>query len=153
MPEDSCFVDTNVLLYSLDARDQLKRSRANSWLDHLWRTGTGRLSWQVLHEFYANAVRKIGVPSPEAREAVTLFASWQPAGMNVALVEQAWFWMDRAQLSYWDSLILASARRLGCRYLLSEDFQAAREFDGVTVVNPFQQPPAVLRGSPANPSA
>lgn len=143
MADDSWFTDTNLLLYSFDPRDTLKRSLANKWLDYLWRTGQGRLSWQVLHEFYANAVRKAGVTAPEAREAVMIFGQWQPIGMNSVIVEKAWYWMDNAQVSYWDGLILASANRLGCRFLLSEDFQAGRNYDGVTVVNPFVQlPPA-----------
>ena len=81
------------------------------------------------------------VPTPEARDAVLIFTRWQPCTMSVAVVEQAWHWMDRAQLSYWDALVLASARRLGCRWLLSEDFQAGRDFDGITVVNPFTDRP------------
>ena len=141
MSGDSYFVDTNVLLYSFDARDEGKRVMANKWIDHLWRTGGGRLSWQVLHEFYANALRKTGVGSPEARQAVEVFSRWQPGGMNAEVVERAWYWMDHAQLSYWDALILASARRLGCRWLLSEDFQNGRDYEGVTVISPFVQLP------------
>jgi hypothetical protein len=45
------------------------------------------LSWQILHEFYANAVRKTGIPAPEAREAVTLFTRWMPGGMSVGVVQ------------------------------------------------------------------
>lgn len=141
MAGDSVFVDTNVLLYSLDSRHPEKRARARHWLDSLWLTGDGRMSWQVLHEFYANAVRKLGVPSLEAREVVSLFSRWRPGGMNLAVVERGWYWMDRAQLSYWDSLILASAERLGCSMLLSEDFQSGWVFEGVTVINPFERSP------------
>jgi len=32
---------------------------------------------------------------------------------------RAWCWMDRAQLSWWDALILPSVERFGCRWLLS----------------------------------
>ena len=141
MPADSWFTDTNLLLYSFDARDALKRSMANKWIDFLWQTGSGRLSWQVLNEFYANAVRKTGVSAPEAREAVRIFGQWQPSGINANVVEQAWNWMDQAQVSYWDGLILSSAQRLGCKWLLSEDFQHGRDYGGVTVVNPFVQLP------------
>jgi len=31
--------------------------------DKLWASGAGRISWQVLNEFYFNAVRKLGVPT------------------------------------------------------------------------------------------
>src|SRR5712671_3070867 len=108
---DSIFVDTNVLLYSIDSRDPVKCAKSRAWLEYLWQTGAGRMSWQVLHEFYANAVRKLGVPAPDARKAVTVFTRWRPAGMSLSVVERGWYWMDKAQLSYWDSLILASAER------------------------------------------
>jgi predicted nucleic acid-binding protein len=142
---DSVFVDTNVLLYSFDSRDPVKRAKASYWLEYLWRTGTGRMSWQVLHEFYANACRKSGVPALEAREAVAVFSRWRPGGMNLSVVERAWYWMDRAQLTYWDSLILASAERLGCSIILSEDFQTGRNFEGLLVVSPFEQSPEDLK--------
>ncbi len=83
------------------------------------------MSWQVLHEFYTNAIRKLGVPSLEVREIVSVFSRWRPVGIDFAVAEGGWSWMDRAQLSYWDSLILASAERLGCSLLLSEDFSPA----------------------------
>src|ERR1700723_3560669 len=100
MPASSIFVDTNVLLYSFDVGEPVKRVQARLWLDYLWRTGEGRMSWQVLHEFYANATRKLSVPAIEIREAVSLFSRWRPGGINFAVVERGWYWMDQAQLSY-----------------------------------------------------
>jgi predicted nucleic acid-binding protein len=136
-PAGSVFVDTNVLLYSVDRRDSRKQARACAWLDYLWRHGEGRLSWQVLHEFYANAVRKTGVPVTQAREMFTVFTRWTPSGVDAPLIERGWYWMDNAQLSYWDSLILASAERLGCAVLLTEDFQADRQYGSIQVIDPF----------------
>ena len=141
MPGGSWFADTNLLLYSFDSRDEVKRERARQWIDHLWRTGEGRLSWQVLNEFYANALRKTGVPAADARNAVMVFSQWQPSGVSLSVIERAWYWMDRAQVSWWDGLILASAERLGCRWLLSQDFQSGRSYEGITVINPFEQGP------------
>jgi predicted nucleic acid-binding protein len=89
-------------------------------------------------------VRKLGVPAPEVREVVRLFTRWRPGGVNITIVERGWYWMERAQLSYWDSLILASAERLGCPILLSEDFQKGRSFEGVRAVNPFDSAPEDL---------
>lgn len=146
MRDASVFVDTNVLLYSFDIRDPVKCAQAGHWLDYLWKSGTGRMSWQVLNEFYTNAVRKLGIPASRAREAVTLFERWRPGGVGMSIVERGWYWMDQAQLPYWDSLILASAERLGCSILLSEDFQAGRNFEGVRVVNPFEDIPECFWG-------
>jgi predicted nucleic acid-binding protein len=72
-----------------------------------------------------------------AREIVRDLSHWTPLEASLGLVEQAWGWMDAAQLSYWDALIVAAAERSGARYLLSEDFQADRQYGDVRVVNPF----------------
>jgi len=42
------------------------------------------------------------------------------------------------RLSYWDAAIVAAARALGCRELLSEDMTHGREVEGVTIINPFR---------------
>lgn len=104
--------------------------------------GTGRLSWQVLHEFYWNAVRKMGLESAEARILVEELSQWRPVDTSTGLLRAAWEWMDAAQLTYWDALILAAAQRSGARYLLSEDFQTGRTFGRVEVLNPFERAPS-----------
>lgn len=136
------FVDSNVLLYYVDPVEAEKRARAMEWLNHLWMSGSGRLSWQVLHEFYWNAVRKMRLEAARAREIVEDLSHWRPVEASLGLVQQAWEWMDAAQLSYWDALIVAAARRAGAQYLLSEDFQPDRRYQDVRVLNPFEHSPA-----------
>jgi len=136
------FVDSNLLLYYVDAVESGKQARATEWLDGLWMQGAGRLSWQVLHEFYWNAVRKMRLHAPAARQIVEHLARWRPVDTSVGLIQQAWHWVDAAQLSYWDALIVAAAQRSGARYLLSEDFQSSRRFDDLMVLNPFEHPAA-----------
>lgn len=41
------------------------------------------------------------------------------------------------RLSFWDSMLWATARRAGCRLLLSEDGHDGRNLGGVQFVNPF----------------
>ena len=41
------FADTNLLVYSRDARDAAKLERAREWVDFLWDTRRGRLSAHV----------------------------------------------------------------------------------------------------------
>jgi predicted nucleic acid-binding protein len=138
---EASFVDTNLLLYAFGTVHPEKNAIARQWLRGLWATGSGRLSYQVLNEFYANAIRKIGVPVPTARAAVLGWMEWRPVDMSLGLLERAWHWMDAAQLSYWDSLILAAAEISDCRWLLTEDMQHDRTFASVTVVNPFRVSP------------
>jgi predicted nucleic acid-binding protein len=135
------FLDTNVLLYATDSPRSGKEPIARRWLSLLWTSGAGRVSWQVLHEFYANAVRKFRRPLPIAREIVEDLATWQPVDTSLALVRRAWHWTDAARISYWDALIVAAAELAGCTFLLTEDLQAGRKFGDVLVVDPFQSDP------------
>jgi len=135
------FVDTNVLLYSSDPADPGKQRAAREWLTVLWERGAGTLSWQVLNEFYVNAARKAGASNATARALVEVFALWQPIDTSLGMIQTAWYWMDKAQISYWDSLIVAAAERGGCTWLLTEDLQAGRKFGSVTVADPFRARP------------
>jgi predicted nucleic acid-binding protein len=139
---EAFFVDSSLLLYAVDPLAAQKRERAIEWLDHLWKQGLGRLSWQVLHEFYWNAIRKMRLEPGAARGMVEDLSHWRPVGTSLGLIEHAWQWMDRAQVPYWDALILAAAQRSGSAYLLSEDFQANRRYQDVLVLNPFDRSPA-----------
>ncbi len=141
---ESFFVDSNLLLYYVDSSDSQKSVRAMEWLNALWLAGSGRLSWQVLHEFYWNAVRKMRLDPQLAREIVEDLSQWRPVDTTLGLVQQAWHWIDAAQLTYWDALILAAAQRSGAQYLLSEDFQAGRSYENVRVLNPFEHSPSEL---------
>jgi predicted nucleic acid-binding protein len=100
------------------------------------------VSWQVLQEFYWNARRKFRVPSEVARHRVKLMSQWNPPDVTIGMFERAWHWTDQAQVSFWDGLIVAAAERMRCRFLLSEDFQAGRQFGSVTIVNPFETSPS-----------
>jgi predicted nucleic acid-binding protein len=140
--ESLWFVDSNVLLYRIDPKDAWKNQVATLWLDTLWKLDLGRVSSQVVHEFYANATRKFHAPADLARRWALDFAEGQPLDFSFELVARVWYWEDAAQLRYWDALILAAAEQMGCRYLLSEDFQSGREYGSVRVVNPFAANPA-----------
>jgi predicted nucleic acid-binding protein len=142
MANDRFFVDTNVLLYTYDIKDEAKRKRARMWMEWLWQSATAHLSWQVLQEFYYNAVLKLDVPPDQARLAVSSWSEWHPPDVTLGLFERAWFWMDQARISFWDALIVSAAERSRCRWLLSEDFQSGRQFGAITIVNPFESEPS-----------
>lgn len=141
---DRTFVDTNVLLYHWDASDQLKQRRAIDWLRHLGDQQAGRVSFQVLAEFYVNSTQKLRtrVSRPDAQRYVRAFFAWKPVPIDADVLEAAWREQERFKLSWWDALIVAAAQRVGCRTLLSEDFQAGQQFGDLTVVNPFSVAPS-----------
>ncbi len=144
------FVDTNVLLYAFDDADPGKRDRARAWLASCWQRRCGRLSTQVLHEFYANARKRFtrAISAGDARAEVRRYQQWNPWLVDQATVETAWAVESRYQVNYWDALMVAAARHQGCTLLLTEDLQHDQTLDGVRVVNPFLLGPEIL-DSPA----
>ena len=56
------FVDTNVLVYVRDVAEKEKQRRAAEWMAALWETRLGRLSTQVLQEYYVTVTAKLEPP-------------------------------------------------------------------------------------------
>jgi predicted nucleic acid-binding protein len=72
-----------------------------------------------------------------ARRKVELLAEFDVAAPEVADILAA---IDLHRLhvfSFWDALVLRSAKQAGCTVLFSEGLQQQREMDGVRIVNPF----------------
>jgi predicted nucleic acid-binding protein len=131
------FVDSNIFLYAVDGADPRKQRVARDWLAKLWKNRLGRVSFQVLNEFYVNAVRLKPGASDEARAEVRDLLAWNPVVVDAALMDRGWKLQDRCQLSFWDSLIVAAAKTASCGFLLTEDLQDGQKLDGIEVVNPF----------------
>lgn len=136
------FVDSNVLVYRHDQDEPERRDRANAVLSALWRMRSGRLSDQVLSEFYVVATRKLARPVPTriARAEVRQLSTWNPIPATLEVRETAWSIEDRFGLSWWDALIVAAAKEARCAVLLTEDLQDGLDVDGLRVVNPFGDP-------------
>jgi predicted nucleic acid-binding protein len=133
------FVDTNLLVYLHDSKEPAKQDRANKIMKVLWREKSGCLSFQVLMEFYAVATRKLkpGLAPEIARQEIRDLLDWKPPPPTAELFARAWQIEERHELSWWDSLIVASALSQNCRLLLSEDLQDGQEIDSLRIVNPF----------------
>lgn len=131
------FFDTNILIYADDKFAPAKHKRAIDLVTQHRRAGTGVVSMQVLQEYFVTVTRKLGVDAKVARRKVELLAEFDVAAPDVADILAA---IDLHRLhgfSFWDGLILRSAKQTGCSVLFTEDMQATREIDGLRIVNPF----------------
>jgi predicted nucleic acid-binding protein len=132
------FVDTNVLVYADDARDAVKQEAARELLRRLLRERSGKLSLQVLQEFFAAATGKLGLAAVDARRRIEIFSHLDVVRLDVDDVLAAIDLHRLHQLSIWDALIVRAAVMSGCRTLYTEDLQHGRRFEGVQVVDPFR---------------
>jgi len=140
------FVDTNVLVSCRDASEPEKQAKTATWMAALWKQQTGRLSFQVLQEYYVTVIAKLspGLSRELARREIRMLLAWRPLAVDERLLKGAWLLQDRHKLSWWDALIVAAAKSAGCRFLLSEDFQEGYDWGDMTVVNPFCTEPEDL---------
>ena len=136
---DKYFVETNILIYARDSSELEKQPKAKQWLRHLWENESGRISAQVMNEYYVTATQKLkpGLSKKQARSDLRALTVWHPLDISTALIESAWETQDQYRYSWWDSLIISSALFLDCRYLLSEDMQHQQEIGTLTIINPF----------------
>jgi predicted nucleic acid-binding protein len=133
------FVDTNVLVYAHDVTAGDKHRRARALVSDLWQTRAGCLSVQVLQEFFVTTTRQIPKPLdvPAAARIIDDLAHWHVHAPAAADVLAAIGIHQRTSTSFWDAMILRSAKELGCETLHSEDLNPGQLYEGVQVRNPF----------------
>jgi predicted nucleic acid-binding protein len=135
----SAFFDTNVLVYLFDADAPDKQAHARALFDRHVRDGSLFLSTQVLQELYVTLTRKLGVPlgASEAGDIIAAMGEMPVTHADTAMVLTAIQLSQRHQLSFWDAMIVESARKSGATVLLTEDLQHGQVIEGVRVENPF----------------
>jgi len=131
------FVDTNVLVYSVDAGEPKKREVARTLLAERARDLV--LSAQVLSEFYVVATRKLAKPlrETEAESYVEALGELPVVVADALLVRDGIAISRASQLSIWDGLIVAAARAGGCDSVLTEDLAAGSTIAGIRIEDPF----------------
>lgn len=117
------FIDTSVLVYAHDARDERKRDVARELILHHLAAGDLRVSTQVLAEFYSVVTTKGDLLMPA--QAATWIIEQLPSSVVVAVdhgtVRAAARSAAGSDLSVWDALILETAAAAGAAVLLTED--------------------------------
>lgn len=133
------FVDTNILIYAYDQSAGRKHLLASNLIQKLWQTRQGCISIQVLQEFYVNVTRKVAKPlaRQEASEIIRNLSVWQVHSPQTEDILDAVRLQDRYDISFWDSMIVASAITLNCQILWTEDLNSGQLYEQLLVKNPF----------------
>ena len=134
---DRVFVDTNIFVYADDRAARTKRVRARTVLSDLIRTRRAVVSTQVMQEYFAAAIKKLGLSPERARIRVERLNRLEVVLIRPELILGAIDLCRLHPLSFWDALVVRSASAAGCGRLLSEDMQDGQTIDGVRIENPF----------------
>jgi predicted nucleic acid-binding protein len=135
------FLDSNVLIYTIDAAHPEKRATAKAIVADSIARQAAVISFQVVQETLQVITRKFRVILKDADAAQfladVLVPLWkvQP---SPALYEKALEVQSGQKLSFYDSLVVAAALEAGCKRLLSEDLQHGQRIGGLRIENPFR---------------
>ena len=129
-------VDTNILIYARDRRDERKMEIAQDLIASL---DDGVLLWQVACE-YLWASRKL---SDQQYSSDAAFDDIKKLREGWLTALPTWDVLDRAKslkshgLSYWDALIVAACIEARVDTFFTEDFSEQR-IESLEIVNPFK---------------
>jgi predicted nucleic acid-binding protein len=141
----AALVDTNVLVYRFDPRDERKQRLARSLLRSGIISGSLRVAHQALIEFHAAVTRPLPghgrlLDDIDARrETEELLAQFPILYPDETVVRTALRGVAAYQLSWFDAHMWAYAETSGLSELISEDFQHGRMYGSVRIVDPFVQ--------------
>jgi predicted nucleic acid-binding protein len=136
------FVDTNIWLYMLDVEGAVVKSQqAAKLLSALAREGSGVISVQVQGEFASVCTRKLALRPNEVLELLEAMKGFSVQTHKSPEIAEALQLMGKAQVSFWDALMLISAQQAGCKTLLTEDLNHGQVIEGVRIHNPFIEMP------------
>lgn len=131
------FFDTNVLVYSDDKSAPAKQRRALQLVAEHRRAKTGVVSLQILQEYFVTVTRKLRVDAAIARRKVELLGEFDLVSPGLADILAAIDLHRLHAISFWDALVVRSAKEAGCAVLFTEDMQHGQDIEGITIVNPF----------------
>ena len=134
------FLDTNIIVYSFDASQPDKQSRAQELIGAGLQSGEGVISTQVVQEFLNVATRKFA--SPLKIEDCKAYLKMVLGPLchvypDQALYETSLDIQQETGYSFYDAIIVAGALRGGCEILYSEDLKSGQQVRGLKIVNPF----------------
>lgn len=134
------FLDTNIFVYSFDRSSAVKAQCSTQLIRQAVATRKGIVSYQVVQEFFNVALRRFAKPMTVAEAEQYLGTVFRPllvVQSSQALYSEALRLKGKHRLSWYDSLIVASAIEAQCGVLYSEDLQHGQRFADLQVANPF----------------
>lgn len=130
-------LDTNVLIYAVDARAPVKQRLAKELLRRAALSDC-LLTLQSVREFFVVASRKnLSGRGEAAMRAKDLMENFRVCVETTTATRVALDAASAGKGSMWDSLLVATAVEAGCSYVVSEDMGPGMHPLGARIVRPF----------------
>ena len=134
------FLDTNILVYTFDKEHPEKQKISRKLVREALTSNKGIISYQVIQEFINVSLQKFLVPLQpnDCKDYIDnfLYPLCEIFPSN-ELFKEAIDIKSEIKLSYFDSLIVASAIKGNCHILYTEDMNDGQMIKGLKITNPF----------------
>ena len=133
------FFDTNILVYAATNQEPHKADIARELIQHALEVNhDGVISVQVMTEF-ANVMKtRFNAAATEIDEWVSQFYPLLVTEVTMDVVRDALYIKEEYGIQFYDALIVATAEKLGCHEIVTEDLNPNQTYRGMAVVNPFK---------------
>lgn len=130
-------LDTNILVYAVDRDAGARHERAKELVGRAARLDCV-LTVQALAEFFHATTRKGLLEPAHAGAFVRDWLEVFPvASANGEALVDAMDVVEERRLSFWDAMLWATLRQVGCTAILTEDLHDGQRMSGVAFINPF----------------
>lgn len=132
------FIDTNILIYSMDKHNRQKRDKCRVLLKKLTDHFKGVISTQVMQEFYVAGTKKLYGDPLYVKNILNSFEHFEIVNINPEIIKEAIDCSILNRISFWDSLIITSAEYSKCEQIWTEDLNDGQIIRGVRIFNPIK---------------
>jgi predicted nucleic acid-binding protein len=134
------FFDTNILVYAATNQDERKSRIARDVVAHSIKVNhDGCISTQVLSEFANVMMGKLHHDRESVDGFLDYFRELVASDVTIDIVRRAVEVKEEYGIQFYDALIVATAFKLNCLEIVSEDLNPGQTYCGMAVVNPFLQ--------------
>ena len=135
----AAFLDSNVLIYSVDRTDSTKNQTARKIVKAAAHGGAAyAISIQTLTEFSNVCLKKLAMPPVSVVRFLRYFNQMSIVIPDAALVTRGVEIKALYGIQYYDAMMVAAAERAGMSEILTEDLGDGQLYCGVRAVNPFK---------------
>ena len=132
------YFDTNVFVYMAASQDGAKRRKATELVRDALKNGNVAISTQVLSEFANVMYKKTKRTQAEIKRFVSKISELVLTDVSPSTVDKALELKAKYGIQFYDAQHLASAAKMKCSIIYSEDLNDGQVYAGVQVQNPFK---------------
>lgn len=136
---DKCFIDSNVFIYSLDDSDVHKQKKALKLLKDNLKSYETFISTQVVKEVSNVSLKRLKYTVDDVNRIIDLLNYHKVVDTSVETIKKGLETYRHQQLSFYDSLLIATAIENNCKVFFSEDMNHGQTIEGLQIINPFQE--------------